>query len=276
MTVDKSPCISIVIATWNAEKTLGKCLDSVRRQSYADYEILIQDNISDDGTVQVVKSNRDLPISLSSESDTGIYDAWNKAISRARGEWIYFLGADSTLHSSDTLSKVAASLGAMDEGVPVAYGMICRKGLDGEVIDYRGAPWSDVRESFFRYLSCVPHAACFQRRRRIVEVGGFDSSFKIRGDADFLLKVFLSSEPEFMNVVVCDHFMGGISTSLKGQVAGILENRESLRMRGMPVLGVSAKIVLAYLARISATIIGEENVLSLLERVRRTTVGKAS
>lgn len=271
-----SPYISIIIATWNAEQTLQHCLDSVRLQSYDNYELLVQDNASNDGTVQVVERNRDLPISLVSERDTGIYDAWNRAVSRARGEWVYFLGADSVLHSPETFSKAAKILNFLDEGVPIAYGKICRKGIDGRVIDYRGAPWADVRKSFFKYLSCIPHAACFQRRKCILDLGGFNEEFKIRGDADFLLKVFKKADPEFIDLVVCDHYMGGVSTSLKGQIAGIQENKKSLRMQGMSVIGVSGKIVFAYTARVSAVILGEDTVSSALELARRFTAGKAS
>ena len=86
--------ISIIIATYNAEKVLKRCLDSIVAQKTNDIEILIVDGDSTDSTMEIVQSyGSDIDYSLS-EKDNGIYDAWNKALKVARGEWIMFLGAD--------------------------------------------------------------------------------------------------------------------------------------------------------------------------------------
>ena len=86
--------ISIIIATYNAEKVLKRCLDSIVTQKTGNVEVLIVDGNSTDSTMEIVQSyGTDVDYSLS-EKDKGIYDAWNKALKVAKGDWIMFLGSD--------------------------------------------------------------------------------------------------------------------------------------------------------------------------------------
>ena len=84
------PLFTIITAAYNAAATLPRLLDSLAGQTCRDFELIIQDGASKDDTVAMAESYRHkLPaLSLASEPDTGIYDAWNKALSRVRGEWV--------------------------------------------------------------------------------------------------------------------------------------------------------------------------------------------
>ena len=77
---------SIIIATYNAIETLSDCIDSIRLQESAQYEVLIVDGESTDGTQQILRENQELFSYLIIEPDNGIYDAWNKAIEHCNGE----------------------------------------------------------------------------------------------------------------------------------------------------------------------------------------------
>ena len=89
--------ISIIIATWNAEKTLRRCLDSIIPQLTDETELIIIDGGSKDSTNEIINSyGNNVAVHLS-EPDKGVYDAWNKGIKTSHGEWIMFIGADDTL-----------------------------------------------------------------------------------------------------------------------------------------------------------------------------------
>ena len=89
--------ISIIIATINASKTIKRCLDSIIIQKEPSVEIIIIDGLSTDSTEEIVQTyGNEIDIFIS-ESDLGIYDAWNKGISVSSGNWIMFVGADDIL-----------------------------------------------------------------------------------------------------------------------------------------------------------------------------------
>lgn len=86
--------ISIIIATYNAENTIKRCIDSIACQKSDEIELLVIDGDSKDKTVDILKSYGNIIDIFKSEPDKGVYDAWNKALRLATGEWIMFLGAD--------------------------------------------------------------------------------------------------------------------------------------------------------------------------------------
>ena len=98
--------ISIIIPTFNSAKTLAVCLDSILKQSFTDFEVLIMDGLSTDNTLEIAKSYDDIRLIISSEKDNGIYDAMNKGITQSKGEWIYFLGSDDRLFNKNVFSEV--------------------------------------------------------------------------------------------------------------------------------------------------------------------------
>lgn len=104
---------SVITATHNAAATLPRLLDSLAAQTCRDFELIIQDGASTDNTVAVAESYRNkLPaLSLASEPDMGIYDAWNRAVKRSSGQWLLFLGGDDYLTSDSILHQVKLSIG---------------------------------------------------------------------------------------------------------------------------------------------------------------------
>jgi len=86
--------LTVIIVTYNAAATLQKSLDSVYMQSYPDIELIVIDGNSSDGTKDILIANNDKITYWRSEPDNGIYDAMTKALKQAKGDWIYFLGAD--------------------------------------------------------------------------------------------------------------------------------------------------------------------------------------
>jgi glycosyltransferase involved in cell wall biosynthesis len=114
------PLFSIIIPTYNAAEMLSGALESLSIQKYKNFEVIIMDALSTDDTILIAKKyNKKLLIRIFSEADKGIYDAMNKSIPIAEGEWIYFLGSDDRLFSEEVLSTIVLN---MKENPDIVYG----------------------------------------------------------------------------------------------------------------------------------------------------------
>jgi len=100
------PIVSVVTVVRNGSKTIVSTLESVRNQSLVDIEHVIVDGASFDGTVDLIKRNQHDRLRWISEPDLGIYDAMNKGLAMAHGEWILFLGADDVFADASVLSDL--------------------------------------------------------------------------------------------------------------------------------------------------------------------------
>ena len=104
--------VSIVTITWNAARTLQRTLDSVRCQTYADIEHLIIDGASTDETLPIAQHYQQASshqVVIQSEPDKGLYDAMNKGLQKATGDYVVFLNAGDTLYAPDTIETVVAT-----------------------------------------------------------------------------------------------------------------------------------------------------------------------
>ncbi len=95
--IENQSFISIIIVTYNADKFIENCLQSIAAQSFQNFELLIFDGKSTDNTINILKKYDHIISYWQSEPDNGIYDAMNKALIYAKGNWLYFLGADDVL-----------------------------------------------------------------------------------------------------------------------------------------------------------------------------------
>jgi len=104
------PTFSIITVTYNAERWLERTILSVLSQSYPNIEFIIVDGASKDGTVDIIKQYEPGIASWVSEPDKGLYDAMNKGLRMATGDYVWFINAGDTLYTSDTLQSIVASL----------------------------------------------------------------------------------------------------------------------------------------------------------------------
>ncbi len=169
------------------------------------------DGASTDGTPAIVERNATRIGFWVSEPDTGIYDAWNKALGHVTGDWICFLGADDRLHAPDVLERVAAALIADGGEHRVAFGDLDRYLLSGAVSERRYQPWAGGRRRRFRRGEMIPHPATFHHRSLFDDYGPFDARFAIAGDYEFLLRELLAHDPLHIPVVITDMGAGGVS-----------------------------------------------------------------
>lgn len=227
--------ISIVIPSFNAAATLAACFGSVVNQTLRDFEIIVVDGGSTDATPNVIREFAPHLAAWSSEPDRGIYDAANKGLRRARGEWIYFLGADDRLSDNNTLERMAPHLRSALPEFRVVYGKVAMLGRGDQVLATIGTPWPEARMRLRSYMS-LPHQGLFQHRSLFDERGDFDLSYPVGADYEFLLRELTQREALFVpDVIVATCRTGGRSSRVHGHVALLGEWRRAQRQHGFRI-----------------------------------------
>jgi glycosyltransferase involved in cell wall biosynthesis len=236
---NSTPKISIVIATFNAAKTLEKCLQSIFSQTYPNVEVLVADGASSDRTVEILDSFSEKIAYRISEKDRGIYDAWNKVLPHATGEWVLFLGADDELFGSDTLTKIAPYLAMASE--KIVYGKVALVLPSGEIGDVVGRPWEEIRAQFPHVMN-LAHQGVFQSKKLFEVHGLFDANYRICGDYEFLLRELKNRPAVFVpEVTITRMSLTGVSSEFRN-ISVIIE--ELARAQKANGLGLSPYIVL--------------------------------
>ena len=178
--------VSVIVAVRNGAETLAQCIESVLGQTGCTVELLVVDGMSTDGTQGVIRLYADRIATYIREPDGGIYDAWNKALGVARGEWCAFLGADDHFSGDDSLAALLRT--AREPGpVPVfVHGGILRVGGPE---DFAVHPDPVDPRAFLRSGRMLPHQGFLHRVEALRAIGGFDTSYRILGDFDAALKL---------------------------------------------------------------------------------------
>lgn len=172
--------LSIIIPTFNSEKVLAAAINSVLSQSFTDFELLIIDGLSTDNTLAIARGYADSRIKIISEKDKGIYDAMNKGIERASGEWLYFLGSDDVLFSPKSLENVFRK-----------YNLSARKMVYGNVQFKLSKAVYDKKFSYFKlYDKNICHQAIFYRKEVFEQAGNYQIQYKALADWVFNMKCF--------------------------------------------------------------------------------------
>lgn len=199
--------ISVVTVCRNAEKTIGKAIASVAQQSHGDYEHLIVDGASTDGTLKIIQDARHDRMRVISERDRGIYEAMNKGLRRFEGDAVTFLNADDALCGPDVLSAVAAGLDTAD----IVYGDIKIYNGGKVVRDWISGPFA--RDNL--YKGWVPPHPGFCIRRNVAETTGpFDETIGSAADYDYMLRALANPawRVRYLPQYLVDFSSGGVST----------------------------------------------------------------
>ena len=204
-----NPSFSIIIPTYNSESSLKETLDSVLEQSFTDLEIILMDGGSKDITIAIAESYNDSRIKIYSEPDKGVYDAMNKGILKANGEWLYFIGSDDYLHAADVLQKVYDQLQKIKNHV--LYGNVIIKGDAGWAKDGQIYNGKYTLQRLLRGNIC--HQAIFYRRSFLIENNLiYNLNYPIVADWDFNIQCRLKTSFTYLAIIVAVFNAGGIST----------------------------------------------------------------
>lgn len=205
--------ISIVTVTYNAESTIRRTMESVACQTHGDVEHLVIDGASKDRTVEIA---REYPhATIVSEPDRGLYDAMNKGIRLATGDYICFLNAGDTLHSPDTLAHIAQSFPST-QSVAIIYG-------NTDIVDFHGtflhprrlAPPANLTWRSFRHGMLVCHQA-FYVNRQIAQT--YDTSYRFSADFDWCIRCMQEGEKRgmhnlYIKETLADYLSEGMTTA---------------------------------------------------------------
>jgi len=221
MPTSDTPLISIVVATYNAARTLDRCLASVIAQRFRGWELIVVDGASNDGTQAIIDRYANVIAWRVSEPDGGIYDAWNKGISVARGEYVCFLGADDTYVDVDALQAIVDATGDRSFDLVSSRGRIVD--VYGKEKGAHGAAWN-FRRVGRRMPVC--HPGLWHARALFNQYGAFDATYRITGDLDFLLRLPESTRALHLDRITVNVEDAGVS---RGQtVRRLREQRRAL------------------------------------------------
>lgn len=210
---DKTPVrFSVVIVCLNAEKYIGEVLGSVIEQGYPSFELVVIDGGSTDGTLAVIdgyQKRRPELFRLVCEKDNGIYDAMNKGLALARGDYVVYLGADDRM-TPDALAVVATA--AERHGHPQIICGATRVFGDGGT---REEPARSFRGSGIPKRAPSRHQSIYVAREALVAIGGFDLSWRIASDYEAYLRLVERGAEELLIPEILSEFrLGGVSSTL--------------------------------------------------------------
>lgn len=213
--------VSIITLTYNSEKSILRCLESINCQTFNNIEHIIIDGKSKDNTIQIINNHSKKSI-LVSENDSGIYDAWNKGLKLATGDIVGTVMSDDYLKSAKSIESIVHAF--QNEDCDILYGNMDFV-LNGEIIRQWRAGNFKKYKYYFGWMP--PPPTVYVKNSIIKENQLFDLQYKIGADYEWLLRLFYIKN---YNIFYLDQFLytleyGGISNkSLKNIFDGNMEN----------------------------------------------------
>lgn len=211
---------SILTAVWNRAATLPDALQSLDTQTYDNYEHVVQDGGSSDGTLELLNARNDSRMRLVSETDRGIYDALNRATERATGDVVGLLHSDDFFAHAEVLTRVARVF--EETGADAVYGdleYVSARDSSKVMRHWVSGPYSPEK---LKRGWMPPHPSLFIKRDVITRWGAYDDSFRISADYDSILRYFSQGRisAAYLPEVLTKMRLGGASN---GSVRRILK-----------------------------------------------------
>lgn len=201
--------ITIITVCLNAEKTIKKCIQSVVAQSYPFIEYIVIDGKSSDHTVKFIRQMQRADI-LISESDAGLYDAMNKGVERATGDYIFFLNADDYIVDANVISNAVEEI--KQDVSDIYYGNIEVRTYQHGVSIYK--PWNENSLISALSIYCLPHQAMFAKTALFKKIGGFSTKYKILSDYEWYLRAYdAGAKFKYFDVLISSFSFDGLSSN---------------------------------------------------------------
>ena len=240
----KKPLLSIITICYNIKDEIEKTCQSIVNQTWQDFEWVVIDGGSTDGTVDVLNKYRSRINVFISEKDKGVYNAMNKGIKLASGEWLSFMNGGDTYAANDVLEKVFKN---KKYDADVLYGDVNKIYPDGrtEQSDYK----TNLDSSYFAN-DVINHQSSFIKRNLFDKYGLYDEKYRIASDREKWI-VFMKNGCIFkkVNITVADFMYNGISSNQSALAAEqekictkyFIKQRRYLLFGSLPLMTIEEK-----------------------------------
>lgn len=203
------PKITVITATYNCVDTIEQCISSVVNQTYNNLEYIVIDGGSTDGTVEIIKKYDEKIAYWCSEPDKGIYDAWNKGVSHATGDYINFIGSDDAMYGDKAIENISSQF---ENTIDVLAGniLLVNEANGFELLKHNGR----VKDKKNYKGGCIVTQGTFVRRK-LCNKYKFDTSYKVASDYKFFLQYYYdeSVRIKFIDDVIQYFSDGGVSST---------------------------------------------------------------
>lgn len=229
------PSISVITVCRNAEATIEQTIQGVISQTYPHIEYIVIDGASGDRTLDIVKRYSDHIATLISEPDDGIYQAMNKGIRLASGDWIYFANADDYLFGSGAIADVAAFI-ADHPHCEFVYGDHETRFPWGKRSTYSPALPEDALEQLISLGNCFIQPASFFNASLFETIGRFNEQYRIAADYEWFCKML--STPDigvcYLPRIIVSYYQGGLSSDIRPLFEEVFAIQNSLPVYQQP------------------------------------------
>lgn len=223
--------ISIITINRNDASGLARTIDSVIGQTFSDFEFIIIDGASIDNSVDIIQQNKDYITYWISEPDKGIYNAMNKGICKASGEYLYFLNSGDTFASNTVLAEVM--MNDFTENFVCGNIIWDKKGILIEDKSYKDRDW--LFSLYDLYSGFLSHQAFFIHRKMFDAYGFYDERLRIMSDWKlFFIAIGMFHEKvQYIDVTLCVYNTEGLSSTIGGKA--ILEEKRKVASEELPI-----------------------------------------
>lgn len=202
---------TVITSTFNCGKDIIATANSIRNQRRKDIQWIVCDGKSSDENLSYIQECFDIVSVFITEKDNGIYDAWNKSLKYIQGDWVIFLGAGDLFYSEDTLDLLENEIKSFEVNSKLIYGKLQLVSEKGTQIKLIGRDWKSMKGKWEHGRMMLPvHPEVFHHKS-LFDLISFDTSYKIAGDSDFLIKAIKISEPIFVDLIITKMLYGGTS-----------------------------------------------------------------
>lgn len=206
--------ISVITVCKNAVGSIEDTIKSVINQSYKNVEHIVIDGASTDGTVNVLDSYKEKLTYILSEPDNGIYDAMNKGINKADGDFLIFLNANDTFYNDNVLENVACFL-SLNPEVNLAFGNV--NYIDESKVSSEIKVYDDVKNIFYFSKNNICHQSIFYNKKLFEKYGLYSNQYEIYSDWDFNTNCLVKNKEAclYLDLCISNFQLGGKSSDPK-------------------------------------------------------------
>ena len=200
---------SIITVVYNAKEELKKTVESIQNQTYKNFEHIIIDGASTDGTFEYIKSLEFNNMRYISEKDNGIYDAMNKGIDVSKGEYLLFLNAGDKFSTEDILDKIVSKINSCKEQPKIIYGGAAVYTQDGKFLSSL-KPLDLTKRNLNRYATrVVCHQSIFVHKDSVVK---YSDKYRLKSELNWYYNLVNKIDQKYIcktEEIICDYYLGG-------------------------------------------------------------------